>query len=115
MPTIKTTTSPKLEPVKPRQGSTRGAPLPFTQPTPKPSMGEEMPVEEKARAWDRYIALTRQLQANEREIQRRYDRRYEIQRQLELNVKTVFVGEGLLTFETCSNCGFSDCICERDQ
>jgi hypothetical protein len=48
MPTIKTTrtgttTSPKLEPVKPRQVSTRGAPLPFkhTQAVPKASSSEQ--------------------------------------------------------------------------
>jgi hypothetical protein len=104
MPTIKTTrtgtTSPKLEPVKPRQGGTRGAPLPFkhTQPAPKASLVSNEPTTEEWAAFGRSV----------------YQARLEL---VELKVKTVgkhrqidelFNGmrnrRDPSTIEECSNC-----------
>jgi hypothetical protein len=101
MPTIKTTragTSPKLEPVKPRQG--RGAPLPFkhTQAVPKASLVSNEPTTEEWAAFGRSV----------------YQARLEL---VELKVKTVekhreidelFNGmrnrRDPSTIEECSNC-----------
>jgi hypothetical protein len=105
MPTIKTTrtgttTSPKLEPVIPRQVSARGAPLPFkhTQAVPKASLVNNEPTTEEWAAFGRSV----------------YQARLEL---VELKVKTVekhrqidelFNGmrnrRAPSTIEECSNC-----------
>lgn len=72
----------------------------------------ELTIEEKAAAWDRHVALSQQLQANEREIQSRFDRRYQLQKLIENNVKETLV-KGGQEVEQCQVCNFDLCNCER--
>jgi hypothetical protein len=47
----------------------------------------ELTQAEKAAAWDRYISLKQAHDANEREIEDRYSKRYELQRQIDNNLQ----------------------------
>lgn len=77
-----------------------------------PAPARELTIEEKAAAWDRYIALKQAYDANEKEIQSRYDRRYEFQRQIENNYKQV-MGQAGQVVEPCPMCNYEICSCER--
>jgi hypothetical protein len=72
----------------------------------------ELTQAEKAAAWDRYIALKAAHDANEREIEDRYTKRYELQRQIENNYKATMAQAGQVV-ETCPGCGFEICNCEK--
>jgi hypothetical protein len=47
----------------------------------------ELTQAEKAAAWDRYISLKQAHDSNEREIEDRYNKRYELQRLIDNNYK----------------------------
>lgn len=72
----------------------------------------EMTQAEKAAAWDRYTLLKQQYDANEREIEARYTRRYDIQGQIEQHYRTTQARVGQVA-EPCGMCSFEQCVCER--
>jgi hypothetical protein len=54
----------------------------------------ELTQAEKAAAWDRYISLKQAHDVNEREIEDRYTKRYELQRQIDNNYKVTMAQAG---------------------
>ncbi len=70
----------------------------------------DLTIEEKAAAWDRYIALKQAHDANEREIEDRYTMRYEFQRQIENNYKETLAQAGQAV-APCPGCGYERCNC----
>jgi hypothetical protein len=72
----------------------------------------ELTQAEKAAAWDRYISLKQAHDANEREIEDRYNKRYELQRLIDNNYKATMAQAGQ-PVEPCPGCGFEICNCEK--
>lgn len=72
----------------------------------------ELTLEEKAAAWDRYVALTLAAKTNEKEIETRKNLRYELVQKIENNLKAALARVGV-EVEQCPGCGYDICICER--